>query len=135
MNFGQSIASCLGNYAKFSGRACRSEYWYWTLFLIIIGAICFYIDIEFLETDPEEDIGLVSALVDITLFLPSLGVLVRRLHYIGRSGWWFFIILIPFLGFLVLVFWMFKAGDAEANGFGPSPFTSEGGAAPAEAAS
>lgn len=137
MNFGQAIATGFGNYVKFSGRACRSEYWYWTLFMMIVGAVSYYVDVNIFEVDfSEEDaVGPMQAVTSLILFLPSLGVAIRRLHDIGRSGWWFLIVAVPLVGVIVLILWACKAGDPDANRFGPSPFATEEAPPPADAAS
>lgn len=75
MTFGQSIATCFSKYVSFSGRASRSEYWWFWLFTFILGFVCGLIDETF------------STLVNLALFLPMIAVGVRRMHDTGRSGW------------------------------------------------
>ena len=81
MSFVEAISSCFRNYASFSDRAVRSEYWYWYLFaaivLIVFGAI-----------DKLLYPGLAMGPFSYALILPSLVVSVRRLHDIDRTGWW-----------------------------------------------
>lgn len=92
MNFNQAIVSCFKNYAGFSGRASRSEFWWFTLFqaVVLIAASIFSMTLYS-----------VAALV---MLLPSVAVSVRRLHDIGRSGWWQLLILTgPFV--LILFYW------------------------------
>jgi uncharacterized membrane protein YhaH (DUF805 family) len=95
MNFLEAISSCFRNYADFSGRAVRSEYWYWYLFvaivLIVFGAIM----------GPS---SYVTMAVVVALILPSLAVSVRRLHDIDRTGWWV-LIAATAIGTLVLIYW------------------------------
>lgn len=78
--FGEAISTCLNKYATFSGRASRSEYWYFYLFCILIGLISGFIEVA---GSPA-----VSGLISLALVLPSLAVTVRRLHDTNRSGWW-----------------------------------------------
>jgi uncharacterized membrane protein YhaH (DUF805 family) len=89
MNFVEAISSCFRNYANFSGRAVRSEYWYWYLFvaivLIVFGAIDQSLYPAPLEMGP---FSYVTMAVVLALILPSLAVSVRRLHDIDRTGWW-----------------------------------------------
>ena len=105
VNFFNAIKICLTQkYAKFSGRASRSEYWYFTLFSFIVMV---------LSSGMDALLGL-SWLV---LFIPMLAVSVRRLHDIGKSGWYYLIALIPYLGWFVLLYWMCKASDEYTNDY------------------
>jgi uncharacterized membrane protein YhaH (DUF805 family) len=102
MNFGQAVSSCFSNYATFSGRATRSEYWYWCLFLVV-GSICALVAdgliIGDLETAP------INLIFTLATLLPGLAVSVRRLHDINKSGWW---LLITFtgIGIFLLMYWV-----------------------------
>ena len=108
--FTGSITTCLTKYAVFSGRASRSEYWWFFLFVTIIELI-----IEFLySTYPEL---IILNVLNLGLILPSLGVCVRRLHDTGRSGWWWFIWLTG-LGIPVLLYFLCSRGDVHANKYG-----------------
>ena len=94
-----SILSCLtSDYFNFSGRASRSEYWFFVLFLIIVGAI---IDIIFHSS--ETTLILVHGIVWIATIIPCISVTTRRLHDIDRSGWWQLLYLIPLLGWLIML--------------------------------
>ena len=96
MNFGQAVSSCFANYVTFSGRASRSEYWYWCLFLLV-GGLCASIADRLILNDIEtQPINLIFTLAT---FLPGLDVSVRRLHDVNRSGWW---LLIMFTGFGII---------------------------------
>ncbi len=94
------IKKCLQNYTSFKGRARRKEYWWFYLFTLIVYIVTSTMDAmagtEYLFT------GLAS----LALFLPTLAVTVRRLHDIGRSGWWIFISIIPLIGVFILIFWL-----------------------------
>ena len=79
-NFGEAISVCLGKYVTFSGRASRSEYWFFYLFSLIIGVVA-----TIFQGGQE---GLISGLATLALLLPSWAVTVRRLHDTNRSGWW-----------------------------------------------
>ncbi|MCM3078559.1 DUF805 domain-containing protein [Brevibacillus invocatus] len=106
----------LKNYVGFSGRARRKEYWMFTLFSVIISLVLSLV---------ENMIGLTQVLTGIyslAVLLPSLGVLVRRLHDTGRSGWWFLIAFIPLVGAIILL--VFACQDSkEDNQYGPNPKT------------
>ena len=103
MNFWQAIASGFSNYVAFSGRAIRSEYWYWVLFSILGG-----IATEILDTAMFPQVSGASplnAVFNLITFLPSLAIAVRRLHDINRTGWWVLIAL-TVIGIFVLIYWL-----------------------------
>jgi len=114
MSFVDAVKSVLTQYCTFSGRARRSEYWYFVLFNFIIGMVASVIG---------RAVGsnILSIVVSIALFLPGLAVAVRRLHDIGKSGWWLFISLVPFVGAILLFIWVIKDSDPGENQFGPNP--------------
>jgi len=105
MQFQDAIKTCFNKYLQFEGRASRSEYWWFFLFMVlaIIAA---------------EMIGQnVGAIVGLIFILPHLTVEVRRLHDINKSGWWILLKMIPLLN-LLLLYWLIKAGDTKMNQFG-----------------
>lgn len=105
----------LRKYAVFGGRSRRSEYWFFTLFNIIIS-----IGLAFIESLIGL-VGVLGGLYSLGVLVPSIAVSIRRLHDIGKSGWWLLIGLIPFIGFIVLI--VFAATDSQPgdNQFGPNP--------------
>jgi len=111
----------LKKYAVFEGRARRSEYWFFTLFnfLIMLGLIL--IDVYMATANPQTGIGVLSGLYSLGVLIPSISVLVRRLHDTNRSGWWFWIGLVPLIGGLILLIFMFLDGTAGDNEYGPDP--------------
>lgn len=121
MHFGDAVKSALVKYATFSGRARRSEYWYFVLFGFILSIVASIVDTAILHSADEHGAGPVSAIVSIALLLPSLAVGARRLHDIDRSGWWLLIVFVPLIGFLVLIYWACRRGSEGDNRFGPSP--------------
>lgn len=104
------------NYCNFSGRASRSEFWWFYLFNIILSAV---IGIVFCWS--ENAMNIATGLVNLALLLPSLGLAVRRLHDIDKSGWWIFISLIPIIGWILLIIWYCKDSQMETNEYGPVP--------------
>jgi uncharacterized membrane protein YhaH (DUF805 family) len=116
MNFGEAIKSGFTHYVTFSGRACRSEFWYWTLFAILITIGSGIIDQALIESET----GLVQPLTGLILFLPGLAVSIRRLHDIDRTGWWF-LIAFTIVGLILLIVWACFKGTAGPNRFGPDP--------------
>jgi uncharacterized membrane protein YhaH (DUF805 family) len=120
MNFPQAIASGFRNYVTFSGRASRSEYWYWVLFTIIGGIATLILDhAAFADSDYLP----LNSIFNLVCFLPSLAVAVRRLHDIGRTGWWLLISL-TIIGIIVLIVWACQKSDPGPNAYGPEPVTS-----------
>ena len=118
MSFVDAIKTVLSKYVTFSGRARRSEYWFWVLAFVIASLIAGLVDSS-LGTDPGR-VGLVAGLLTLAAFLPNLAVTVRRLHDTSRSGWWVLIGLIPLIGTIVLL--VFAAQDSHGdNAYGPSP--------------
>ncbi|MFT3980009.1 MAG: DUF805 domain-containing protein [Ferruginibacter sp.] len=112
------------NYANFSGRARRSEYWYYTLgqlcLLLPFYAIALYGALN--ESMGVYILGMaVYGILALGLLVPSLAVGVRRLHDVGRSGWFYFIGLIPLIGPIVLLVWFFTEGDRFPNKWGDDP--------------
>ena len=103
MTFTQAVRSVLSNYAEFSGRARRSEYWWFYLFTVIVGAVTTGID-ALLNLVFSNDFGVVNTLTSLALLLPTLAVTARRLHDTGRTGWWMLLPLAPLLATIVVGF-------------------------------
>ena len=110
-SFGEAIKVCFQNYATFRGRASRSEYWWFFLFCLLLGFFG-----GFLEGALGRDGAVLSGLLSLATFLPSLAVTVRRLHDTDRSGWWiggFYLALLPVgLGIGLLIASAEAAGGA-----------------------
>ncbi|MEU3316682.1 DUF805 domain-containing protein [Streptomyces sp. NPDC006662] len=102
-------------YADFQGRARRQEYWMFLLWNIPIVIVLTILDFA-LGSYP-----VITWIYTLALFLPSLGVSVRRLHDTGKSGWWYLVSLIPFVGFIWMIILMATEGDAGPNVYGPNP--------------
>ena len=110
----------LKKYAVFSGRAQRAEYWYFTLFNMIATIILMLLDVMLGTFDAQTGHGLLSGIYALAVFIPSLAVSVRRLHDIGKSGWWLLIALIPIIGIILLIVW-FATDSKEDNQYGKNP--------------
>ena len=100
----------LKNYAVFEGRSRRKEYWMFTLVNMVISMLLAALSFGTLES--------IYALV---MFIPSLSVSVRRLHDTNRSGWWLLIGLVPFIGFLVLIYFFIQDSYPGTNQYGANP--------------
>ena len=124
MGFTEAVKTCLSKYATFRGRATRSEYWWFVLFMALAGIAAIVVDMLIFGYNPAnpESFGVVNLLVSLALVLPSLAALVRRLHDVDRSGWWYFIVFIPIIGFIVLIVFLVKRGTPGTNRYGPDPF-------------
>lgn len=94
MDFGTSIKTCFSKYVDFSGKASRSEFWWFFLFCLILDLVLSCTGF--------------GAILSLVLLLPQLAVGARRLHDIGKSGWWQLIALIPVIGIIVLIIWWAK---------------------------
>ncbi|MGY5846609.1 DUF805 domain-containing protein [Salegentibacter sp. HM20] len=111
----------LSNYFNFSGRARRSEYWYFILFNAIFAFTFMFLDI--LLGFSELGYGVLYVLYSLAVFIPGIAVTVRRLHDVGKSGWMYFIVLIPIIGAIWLLVLLLTEGDHRPNKYGPSPYT------------
>ena len=102
MDFGEAIKVCFNKFANFEGRARRSEYWWFMLFVNLVSMVtCGFASIVFL--------------------VPTIAVTARRLHDIGRSGWWQLISFIPLVGFILLLIWTIQDSAPGTNEYGPNP--------------
>ncbi|MAU54753.1 MAG: DUF805 domain-containing protein [Flavobacteriaceae bacterium] len=118
------------NYANFNGRARRKEYWMYTLILtvllIALMAIMFSAlslsDETRIETGPSGYLTVLLLFVFLVVhFIPSLALTVRRLHDTGKSGWWYLIVFVPYLGNFVIFIFTLIDGDEGENKYGPNP--------------
>ena len=118
MTFSEALkTSLVDKYATFSGRATRSEYWYVVLFGYLLALLIVLLGM--MVDSPELIIGL-SSVLSLILLVPGLAVCIRRLHDTGRSGWWYLLVLIPYIGaFALLIIFCLKS--SEDNKYGPKP--------------
>ena len=114
MNFGAAVQSVFSQYVGFSGRARRSEYWYFFLFNVLVSIVFSIID----AVIGSQVLGII---VSLALLLPGLAVTLRRLHDTDRTGWWIWIAIIPIVGVIVLIVFLCKDSDPGANKYGQSP--------------
>lgn len=97
-------------YIEFTGRSRRKEFWIFTLCNFAISVILAVLGLDFIST-----------LFSLGILLPSIAVGIRRLHDIGKTGWWLLIGLIPIVGLIVLIYFYIQEGDSAANEYGPNP--------------
>ena len=110
------FVKCLQNYVTFSGRARRKEFWMFYLFYMIFAFV-----FGFVEGLAGMETPVLSGIYGLAMLLPAISVLVRRLHDIDKSGWWFWIALVPFVGGIVLLVFECIEGTRGPNRFGPDP--------------
>ncbi len=103
-----AISACLNKYAVFTGRATRSEYWYFVLFLIIVSILSNFISI-LMGSD------LAGLIIQVIFWIPSLSVSIRRMHDVNKSGWF---ILVPIYSFILTI----RESDVGPNRFGPQEY-------------
>ncbi|WP_151981082.1 DUF805 domain-containing protein [Acinetobacter guerrae] len=114
-NYRQAILTCFKKYVVFSGRARRSEFWYFQLFCFVAMIIFTYWGTK---SELMDTLGIVFFFATL---LPILSVTVRRLHDLGRSGWLILVALIPFIGIFIVLFWASQEGNPDHNQYGPLP--------------
>ena len=125
MNFGQAIASGFRNYVNFLGRSARSEYWWWSLFIVLVLVVAIILDILIFPNPlilesrawpfPDPMISPIASLVWLALVIPTIAVTVRRFHDLDHRGWWTLL-----YHFVFVAVWFWK-GTVGPNRFGPDP--------------
>ena len=112
---------CLKNYADFSSRARRMEYWMFCGFNLIIYVVLAFIDLTLGWWSHELGFGGLGGIYCLAVIIPGLAVSVRRLHDIGKSGWNYFFVFIPIVGPFILLFRFCKEGEHRSNSWGSDP--------------
>jgi uncharacterized membrane protein YhaH (DUF805 family) len=114
MTFGQAVSACFSKYVTFGGRAVRSEYWYFALFTCIGAFVLAMVDLAL-------PYGVLGTIFSLATLLPSIAVMIRRLHDLDRNGWWWLIMFVPVAGWILLLVWMCTRGTNGPNRFDPIP--------------
>ena len=114
VDFQEAVRLGFQNYVKFEGRSSRGAYWYWALFAMILSIVTGLIDGLLFPATMGSPLNTIASLATI---LPGIAVGVRRLHDIGRSGWWILIAL-TVIGVLLLIYWNCQPGQRSDNAFG-----------------
>jgi uncharacterized membrane protein YhaH (DUF805 family) len=117
MGFGEAVSVCFKKSVVWEGRAPRAEYGWFELAQLLIIVAALIID-QIIGT------GFIYIIAVIALILPSIAVLIRRLHDTDRSGWWFWIMILPIIGSIVILVFTLIAGDEGDNKYGPNPYGS-----------
>ena len=121
MSFADAFRTCMSKYATFSGRARRSEFWFFYLAYVVLYAVAAAVFGGIGSALNKPGIAAVAVVVLLALALPMLAAVVRRLHDTGRSGWWYFIGLVPFVGPIVMIVFLVQDSVPGDNAYGPSP--------------
>ena len=122
MNFPTAVKSCFSRYATFNGRASRSEYWYFQLFVHVTLAVL--VVLASIARDMATAVGVAGCVFYLFIWLPSLAAAVRRLHDRNRSGWHYLWVLVPF-GAIAVLIWLSQEGVEGENRFGPDPLVTQ----------
>jgi len=117
MDIQKSIKTCFNKYATFSGRASRSEYWFFVLFAILGSIVTLIIDVNILGYSLDSEYTPISSIFSIILFTPSIAVACRRLHDVNYSGW-LQLIAITIIGIIPLMIWVCSEGTKKNNSHG-----------------
>lgn len=119
VSFSQAVRMAFDSYCRFQGRSSRSEYWWWVLFVAILS-FCIGI-VEGILGFSMTAVQTTSGILSLVLLLPGLGLSVRRLHDIGKSGWWILLGFIPVVGAIILITWFARNSEMTENRYGPVP--------------
>ena len=124
ISFKEAVEKFFRNYTNSNGRARRKEYWYPVLFQLIINVAISIIGVILGMTGVEALMKLptiLSGIVSLALLLPSIMVGIRRMHDIGKSGWWVLISLVPCVGVFIYIYFCCQDSQPGANQYGPNP--------------
>ena len=114
MGFGEAVSTCFKKSVVWEGRASRAEFWWFYLAQILIIFAAGIID-QIIGT------GFLYIIALIVVILPSIAVLIRRLHDTDRTGWWYWIQLLPLIGLIVILVFTLSGSDEGDNKYGPNP--------------
>jgi len=112
----------LKKYAVFTGRSRRKEFWMFALFSAIFAITAMIIDYVLgTTTKGEVSIGLFESVYNLAILIPSLAVTCRRLHDIGKSGWWILLVFAIIIGWIILIIWHCRDSQVGENKYGVNP--------------
>ena len=124
--FVRAVTSAYGQYFQFSGRSTRSEFWFWFLF-VMLAAASFATGAVLVShlTGPSSQAANTALIFAFLIFwagslIPNYALIFRRLHDVGRSGWWFLVMAVPIVGLILLIYWLCQLGTDGSNQFGPA---------------
>lgn len=117
MSFSEAVKSAFTNYCKFTGRARRSEYWYFVLFNMLVNAVIMLLG----RLAGDKVSSVLSTIYSLAVLLPGLGLCWRRMHDVGKSGGYIFMCLIPLVGWILVLVKLCTDSEPLTNRFGPNP--------------
>jgi uncharacterized membrane protein YhaH (DUF805 family) len=117
MDFKTAVTTCLQKFADFSGRARRSEYWWFVLAIVVANIVASFVHLW------------LGHIVSLAALIPGIAATTRRLHDIGKSGWWQLVYFIPLIGLLLMIYWGVQPSQQASNEWG-EPADQSGGAMP-----
>ena len=117
IGFGAAIQLGFKNYINFRGRATKAEYWWWFLFAFLGGVVTGILDSLGIG------VTVTQSIFNLAIFIPGLAIGARRLHDIGKSGWWQLLWFVILIGWIILIIWCIKQGNRGPNSHGPDPRT------------
>ena len=117
----QYYIKALKKYAEFEGRTTRKEFWMFVLFHVLIMIGLMILDNLLGLADSRSGYGVLTGLYGLAVFIPGLAISMRRLHDIGKSGWWLLLNFIPLIGPLVLIVFYVIDSEKGSNEYGPNP--------------
>jgi len=118
VSFSEALPLYFKNYVNFQGRSSRGAYWWATLALILVSIGLAIVDSIVFSSFTIEGTGPLGALFSLATIIPGIAIGVRRLHDVGRSGWWL-LIYFTIIGILLILFWSVQPGQRQDNPFGP----------------
>lgn len=121
LSLGEAVSSVFSKYATFTGRARRSEYWWFCLFYAVVLIAAMILDNAMGLNFDYSFYGPIYSIVGLAFFIPSLAVTIRRLHDIGKSGWNILWGIIPIIGAIILLVWAVTDSQVGPNRYGDSP--------------
>jgi uncharacterized membrane protein YhaH (DUF805 family) len=130
MNIQEAVKTVFHNYATISGRAARSQYWFWALFVFLVTVALGVVDGAIFGTTVTADgmtktNSVLGTIFTLGTLVPYICVAVRRMHDVDKSGWWLLINLIPVIGWILFIVWAATKGTTGDNRFGPDPLASQ----------
>ena len=110
-------------YATFEGRARRKELWYFQLMAYVIATGLLFIDVLTGTFNSDVGMGLLSGIYGVAIIIPHIAISIRRLHDTNHSGWWLLLVVIPIVGWIILIIICTRDSPPEQNKYGPNPKT------------
>lgn len=119
MGFGEAISSGFSSMTNFAGRARRSEFWYWILFIYLLQIVLYFLG-NLLGRADNAFVSFIFFIIAVVLWLATIAVGCRRLHDTGKSGWLQLLLLIPCVGAIILIVFWAQPSQPGDNAYGPS---------------